>query len=49
MVLTISSDVVPDSEKSNTQSLKDKTSREKDSHSNESTMDKIKNAVTPNK
>lgn len=39
------SDLVPDSEKSTTQSMSDKASREKSSHSNESTMDKVKDTI----
>lgn len=44
----LSSDVVPDSQKSTSQSMQDKASREKDSHKsggNESVLDKAKDAV----
>ena len=39
------SDVIPDSQKSTGQSLSDKASREKDSHKDESLLDKAKSAV----
>ena len=45
MLTMTSSDAVPDSEKSSGQSAMDKVSREKDSHKDESILDKAKGAL----
>lgn len=48
--LTFSSDTVPDSQKSTSQAMHDKVSRETEHHDgHESTMDKIKHAFTGDK
>ena len=45
LLTSFRSDAVPDSEKSTGQSMMDKASREKDSHKDESLLDKAKSAV----